>query len=120
MIVWHIGDVIRKLREAKHWNQKVLAHHAAIKPNTLGNIERGFLNFEWATLSAIARALGLTAEELTGQMPHAPEVCPRVTAADVSWPDDALTRALGSIWIDLEPADRQLAVDVIRRLSAKE
>lgn len=38
-LVWHIGDVIRKLREAHGWTKGHVARKAGLEPNTVGSVE---------------------------------------------------------------------------------
>lgn len=76
VVVWHIGDVVRKLREA--WrdpthpdglSRKELAARAQVRANTLGDVERGVANSELKTLGKIAIALNVTVEGLYAELP---------------------------------------------------
>lgn len=78
VIVWHIGDVIQKLREAYvvdkatgrcGLSRKELADKAGIRPDTLGELERNVSNFEQGTLAKVAVALNVTIEGLYAQIP---------------------------------------------------
>lgn len=58
--MFHIGDVIRKLREARGWSQPDLAKHAKTGIMTVSEIERGVRsNPGKNTLDKLAQALGL-------------------------------------------------------------
>jgi transcriptional regulator with XRE-family HTH domain len=59
-----LGRAIRKLRERKDLTQESVAHDAGITTATLGVIERGLSNPTWATLKAIAAALGVSMVEI--------------------------------------------------------
>lgn len=69
-LVWHIGDVVRKLREAQQLSRKELADLAGIRQNTLGDLERNVSNFERETLRKVAIALSVTVDGLYGEVPN--------------------------------------------------
>jgi transcriptional regulator with XRE-family HTH domain len=69
VLEWHIGDVVRKLREACGLSRNELADRAGIRPNTLGEVERNVSNFERETLAKVAIALNVTVEGLYAQLP---------------------------------------------------
>lgn len=77
VLPWHIGDVVRKLREsyrdATHvrdgLTRKELADKADIGAATLGEVERNVSNFEQETLAKIAIALNVTVEGLYSHLP---------------------------------------------------
>lgn len=62
--VFHIGSVIRHLREQRKRRLIEFANAAGISPTTLSRIERTGQNFERATLLKIARQLDVTEGEL--------------------------------------------------------
>ncbi len=55
-----LGKAIRQMREEKDLTQEAVAHDAGITTATLGVIERGLSNPTWATVKAIAAALGVS------------------------------------------------------------
>ncbi len=59
-----VGQQIRRLREAKGWNQAELAVYAGIGPSGVSQIETGKRNPSAATLQKIAEALGVEISEL--------------------------------------------------------
>lgn len=59
-----LGKAIRQLREQNGLTQEAVAHDAGITTATLGVIERGLSNPTWATLKAIASALGVSMIEI--------------------------------------------------------
>jgi transcriptional regulator with XRE-family HTH domain len=59
-----LADVIRRLREDRGITQEDLAHEAGVTTGTLSRIERGLANPAWTTVARIARALGVSLEEL--------------------------------------------------------
>lgn len=77
VLIWHIGDVIRKFREAYPredgqpggLTRKELADKAGIRQNTLGDVERNVSNFERETLAKIAIALNVTVDGLYAELP---------------------------------------------------
>lgn len=60
-----LGKAIRQLREKRGLTQESVAHDAGVTTATLGVIERGLSNPTWATLQAIASALGASMVELS-------------------------------------------------------
>ena len=59
-----VGQQIRRLREAKGWNQAELAVYAGIGPSGVSQIETGKRNPSAATLQKIAEALGVEMSDL--------------------------------------------------------
>jgi transcriptional regulator with XRE-family HTH domain len=56
--MFHVGDVVRKLRLQRGWTGENLAREAGVNKMTISSIERGE-NHTREKLHAIARALGL-------------------------------------------------------------
>lgn len=106
VLLWHIGDVVRKHREARGWSRKQLAHRAEIRQNTLGELERNVSNFEKETLAKVAIALNVTVDGLYAELPSA--VVP--STAD---PTDAETIAR---FLKLEPEHRHAVRLVVDQL----
>jgi transcriptional regulator with XRE-family HTH domain len=59
-----LGKAIRQLREERGATQEAVAHKAGVTAATYGLIERGQSNPTWATLSDIAKALGVSMVEI--------------------------------------------------------
>lgn len=59
-----VGKAIRQLREKRGLTQEAVAHDAGVTTATLGVIERGLSNPTWATVKAIAFAVGVSMGEL--------------------------------------------------------
>lgn len=59
-----VGQQIRRLRDAKGWNQAELAVYAGIGPSGVSQIETGKRNPSAATLQKIAEALGVEISDL--------------------------------------------------------
>lgn len=59
-----LGKAIRQLREKRGASQEGLAHDAGVTTGTISTIERGLSNPTWATVEAIAAALGVSIAEL--------------------------------------------------------
>jgi transcriptional regulator with XRE-family HTH domain len=59
-----LGRAIRRLRQARHLSIQFVAREAGMSTRHLGVIERGHGNPRLGTLFGIARALGVTCEEL--------------------------------------------------------
>lgn len=68
MLRWHVGDVIRKMRENRDWNQETLAEHAGLNKATVVRIEGG-RETKTKTIQKIASALGVDVSVLFGLIP---------------------------------------------------
>jgi DNA-binding XRE family transcriptional regulator len=60
----HLAATVRHLRQTSGQTQEDLAHHADLTTSALARIERGKANPTWTTTRRIARALGVSLEEL--------------------------------------------------------
>jgi len=65
---FHVGDVIRKLRQDRNWTVEDLARKAGVNKMTVSGIERGESNYRRQTLELIAAALKSTVDELHSQL----------------------------------------------------
>ena len=59
-----LGKAIRQLRDKRGMTQEALAHAAGVTVGHLSMIERGHSNPTWATVKAIAAALGASMVDL--------------------------------------------------------
>lgn len=66
---WHVGDVVRKLREQKRWNQLKLAAMAGVNKATIVRVEEHAPGVKRETYEAVASALGATVGELFTMVP---------------------------------------------------
>jgi transcriptional regulator with XRE-family HTH domain len=65
-----LGSTIRRLRDERGWTQGELAYHAGVDQSHVSRIESGATkDTKVSTIIAIARALGVTIDELTGRSP---------------------------------------------------
>lgn len=60
-----VGQQIKRLREQRGFSQSELARRVDLNPSGVSRAERGQHGFTLETLSAIARALGVTLNDLT-------------------------------------------------------
>jgi transcriptional regulator with XRE-family HTH domain len=67
---WHVGDVVRKLRQKRGWNQSELAAAAGVHKNTVARIEDGDEGVTGKTLKAVALALETTLAQIYGLIPE--------------------------------------------------
>lgn len=67
---WHVGDVVRKLRDAADKTQEKLAAEVKIRPATISAIERTG-KYDPETLEKIAPALKTTVAEIYALVPTA-------------------------------------------------
>lgn len=71
-IEWHVGDVVRKLRQLRRWNQSKLAEKAGLNKGTIVAVERNIsAGIERGTYEAVARAFLLSVGELFSLVPRA-------------------------------------------------
>ncbi len=59
-----LGVVIRELREARQETREALAHTSGVTISSLAEIELGRANPSWATVKALAGALGTTTADV--------------------------------------------------------
>jgi phage repressor protein C with HTH and peptisase S24 domain len=62
--VFHIGDVIVKLRKERGWTIEEMAERADINKGTLSTVERGEANYRRETIEKIAKALDVDVHKL--------------------------------------------------------
>lgn len=60
----HLGERVRKLREARELSQEDVAFEAGIHVNHLSSIERGVANPSYLVLLAIGRVMGVKVSTL--------------------------------------------------------
>jgi transcriptional regulator with XRE-family HTH domain len=83
--VFHVGDVVRKLRKDRNQSVEDLAKKAGIAKMTLSALERGASNYRRDTLDAIAAALDTTSDKIAAMA--------QTDAAAYTAARDALLRA---------------------------
>jgi transcriptional regulator with XRE-family HTH domain len=59
-----IGQNIRRIREIKHLQQEAVAEALGMSVTAYGNIERGHADVNFSRLGEIAKALGVTEEDI--------------------------------------------------------
>jgi len=70
LIAWHLGDVIRKLRDLAGWNLEQLSAASGIHHQVIHRIERGrTVEPKRRTVQQIALAFGLTERQLQDVTP---------------------------------------------------
>jgi transcriptional regulator with XRE-family HTH domain len=62
--VFHVGDVIRKLRKDRGWTLADLVEKSGVSKMTISTLERNQGNYKRETLESLAAALGKTTAEL--------------------------------------------------------
>jgi transcriptional regulator with XRE-family HTH domain len=78
-LTWHVGDVVKKLREKKGWSQTELAKEARVHKNTVARIEDGSEGAKSNTLKKIAVALDTTLAKIYQLVPTTNEETQRAT-----------------------------------------
>jgi len=68
-IEWHLGHVVRELREQRHLSQEAFGKLAGIDKATVVSVEKMDRNHGRETYEKIARALGFTLAELYALVP---------------------------------------------------
>src|SRR5688572_2159804 len=92
-LVWHVGDVVRKLRQARSWTQKELAERAGVHFNTIVRLEDGDEGVQARTLKQVADALGVSRPHLWALVPSEMQEAPRAPAAAAADPVPSTTSA---------------------------
>jgi transcriptional regulator with XRE-family HTH domain len=69
-VVWHVGDVVRKLRLQKQLTQKQLAKRAGLHHNTIVRLEDGDEGVQGRTLKQVADALDISLPALWSLVPE--------------------------------------------------
>lgn len=68
-----IGSRIVEIRNQRGWKQRELARRAGLDPGRLSKLERGLKEARLTEFASLARALGLTLDELAfGRAPSTP------------------------------------------------
>jgi len=106
--VFHVGDVIRKLRGQRGWTIRDLVTHSGVDKMTISGIEHGD-NYRRDTVDRIAQAFGLTAARLEARLREWAET----TAGPAALSDEL--RELVEVWNALEPEGRALHLSHMRR-----
>jgi transcriptional regulator with XRE-family HTH domain len=113
--VFHVGDVVRKLRKQKGWDLSDLAKATKASMTTLSEVERGLGNYRIGTLNRIAEALDvsvediyrmLDAERMRAAAPHDVPVAVSMTAEEIE---------LLKYWRALPDDDRRGLLNLFRR-----
>jgi transcriptional regulator with XRE-family HTH domain len=69
-MVWHEGDVIRKLRASVNWTLRDLASVSGVNVQVIHRLESGQTRDpKTATLERLAEAFGITARDLRSAVP---------------------------------------------------
>jgi transcriptional regulator with XRE-family HTH domain len=84
-----LASVIRRMRTERGITQEGLAFRAEVTVATLSRIERGVTNPAWTTVVKIARALGVTPQELAATAEAAREP-PAELDTDADRADEAI------------------------------
>lgn len=69
--VFHVGDVVEKLREQRGWNQSQLGHAAKVNKGTVSDFENDPAKADGETIAKLAAALGYTVSALHALVPGA-------------------------------------------------
>jgi transcriptional regulator with XRE-family HTH domain len=85
VLIWHVGDVVRKLREARHMSQTQFGVHVGkvdgrkkMDKSTVGRLESGGEDaVKTDTLKRAARALDLTVVDLYALVPKRTQIAER-------------------------------------------
>ncbi len=67
---WHVGDVVRKLREDRGWTQQQLATKAGIGRPAVVKVEQDDGGQRKGNLGKVAKALGYNEPELYAMVPR--------------------------------------------------
>ena len=81
-----VAIVVRRFRMQRDVTQEALAFRSGLTISSLSRIERGLANPSWASVQAIARALGLTLSEFAAAVEaeqHATDEAPPAATVPV-------------------------------------
>lgn len=112
IVLMHIGQIIRALRQEREWSQERLAHEADLDTSEVSRFERGLRRLPTTKLEAIAKALGTTPANLYAvaegrEPPPAPCLDEGDTTIDYSLEAVQLRRLVR----DLDLEERRLLLD---------
>lgn len=96
-----LKDVLKERRTKKGWSQAELAREANVSQQLITRIESGNVK-ESRKLPQIARALGVTVEDLIGR-----DTAAKLPANSLVNSDDPLLRRLQNIWTRLDARGRR-------------
>lgn len=83
LVMASFGERLRRLREERHISRAVLARKAELDPSYIFRLERGeHPRASGKTLEALARALGISMDELLDDERHSEEVSPEQRGAE--------------------------------------
>lgn len=99
--MFHVGDVVRKLRQQRGWTLHVLAKKAGVNKMTLSAIENGG-NYQRDTLQRIVTPLGISLGRLETTLQEWAE-----TKARPSGVIGEADRQLLGMWHQLQPQDKE-------------
>jgi transcriptional regulator with XRE-family HTH domain len=110
--VFHIGSVIRALRQQRDKGLIALAKEIGISPTTLSRIERTGQNFERATLVKIADGLSVTESDIYAALrAHGDDSGPRIAPARRARKEDTGGAGGQTDDADIEEEDAQSMPD---------
>jgi transcriptional regulator with XRE-family HTH domain len=78
-LAWTVGDVVRKLRDAREWTQDDLAAHAGLNKQTVNRLEIGLGDRTMTTIEKIAAAFEIRPEDLFALIPREPPATSELT-----------------------------------------
>lgn len=81
-VQWHVGDVVRKLREDRDWSMTELAKRAGIGRQAVGKVESNDGGQRRGNLERVAKALGFTEPELYAMVPRRTVIEPRKESSE--------------------------------------
>lgn len=110
--VFHIGEIVRKLREEQNLGVVEFAQKAGISPTTLGEIEKNTGNPRANTWDKIAAALGTTVGELHARLAAANQA-PKEEPTALRGP---LGQEFTSLWNRLSARSQTSLVAVAREI----
>lgn len=110
-----LSDRIKALREAKGWTQNHLAEVAEVPQPTIWRLERGLIrNPKMELLRKLARALGVTVDELAGGIQQ------QLSLFEQVFPGDPVGQAVFRGYENLPPRRRQELLNFLKFLEQQE
>lgn len=105
-----VGAIVRTARERLKLTQEEAAKRAGMSPPAFNRLERGTGDPRWSTMVKVARAFGLTLDELmAGSVERAASAAPPVPLATVHAELRAARRDLAAVAARIADLDARLA-----------
>jgi transcriptional regulator with XRE-family HTH domain len=112
--MYHIGHVLKQLRDERGWDQHEVHRLSRVGINTISKIERDPSRVKLSTLRKLAAAFDLTVDDLFARVPVV--ATPATPAAPSPAAIDILLHRLMAYWPSLTTKDKEGLIDLAHLL----